>query len=695
MRRRRYHRNDYHRNEENNNTILLSEFKFYNKTKKVIDEAVIDDMEKQLLEEHKKQFFWSSDEFGKHGVGFIMSKILKHDKPTIDITILNTDKKFSGVDFCKCKKIMFDLLFLSFEPTDKQYEVLNSFNLTSYNYDNGYNIEFKLLENWNDTIKFLVENNLIHRFYSTDNFENYKNNIKELFNVELKKPKYNKTGNGYLSGDLYHIIDVIEKRFNNTNYRIALVSSISYYSTEYVIKLFKEDDKDYNYIDKGRLLICRNGKNYFIDLSTNIYESTTGQMLINIELYKMISENIYNAVGNNENIILPIVFRFYRDKAMKYELMAKGIATTTTDLIIEQYKKLLANNKKIKIGVVELDNNSIKVIGQNFNIRFGKDFISVKRSIKEIKTLINSENLYNFNVLYEKILQLSTLNIIRIFNTQLDEYKNFKRTNFIVNNIPIKVEKINNRININGTFCRIDDIFDILSKAICYNTKEEFNSYVKDVSFIGMEWKKIISNGLIMNLRNPFSSIFEKIGNKNENDTLMRFSLLWDAKRRQKIYLLINDNKYLITNKVKFKKHFNIPGRTVSMEQLINELSESIKGIDEKTVLDIVENAVKEAEIVRIRGEQLVKETIQEVKAMETEINIKGNVMYGYKLNGRISKSKYFIEKNDLSVFKFMNGSWNRRCVVDDHTKQRIFEDKLANRLVNIYNEPARIYTIH
>ncbi len=71
-----------------------------------------------------------------------------------------------------------------------------------------------------------------------------------------------------------------------------------------------------------------------------------------------------------------------------------------------------------------------------------------------------------------------------------------------------------------------------------------------------------------------------------------------------------------------------------------------------------------------------------------------GRKIEGYEIIGLKTKTHYFIDKNDLQVFRLESGNWNRRCVVDDYNKQRIFEDKLANRLVNIYNEPKRIYTL-
>ena len=173
----------------------------------------------------------------------------------------------------------------------------------------------------------------------------------------------------------------------------------------------------------------------------------------------------------------------------------------------------------------------------------------------------------------------------------------------------------------------------------------------------------------MLELNNPFYNIFAKVGEGVVEKMLMRFSLIWDIDKRQNVYLLLNGQKYLIKYKGKFKKFFNYPSRVLNMEKLQNELTECLEKIDDNIILDIVENAVEEAKIVKQRGKELVKMTIENTKAEKTTVDINGKDFEGYKFKGRISGADYFVRESDLDVFKFMNGHWNRRCVVDDHTK--------------------------
>jgi hypothetical protein len=130
------------------------------------------------------------------------------------------------------------------------------------------------------------------------------------------------------------------------------------------------------------------------------------------------------------------------------------------------------------------------------------------------------------------------------------------------------------------------------------------------------------------------------------------------------------------------------------MENLKMILTDCLGEFDKEVFLGLVQNAIKEAEIVRQRGEELVAYTIKDTKAIETTIEINNKEIQDYKIVGIRTSTPYFINRITLEVYKFTDGNWNRRCVVDDPNKQRIFEDRLANRLVNIYNEYRGISTI-
>jgi hypothetical protein len=325
---------------------------------------------------------------------------------------------------------------------------------------------------------------------------------------------------------------------------------------------------------------------------------------------------------------------------------------------------------------------------------FDDEFIDLlnRNILREIRKLVQNESVkYNFNEFYEKILQLSSLKVLCRDNVRDIDYKDFEKTKFTLNGMEIDIVK-EGKIKINGVYCRINDIFEILNRAICYNNTDDYRHYIKDVSYIGYKWKAMIGTGTIIKLYNPFSEIKTKniIGDIN-----LRFSYYWDIDRRSRIYLMLNDNKYVIDNKHQFLKMFSFPEQHLTINEIKTRLMDNIEGLNDVEIIEIIKNAVKEGEIIKHKAEELVRKTVEDIQAVKVEINIRGIKKFGYTFKGNKTQCEYFVDCNTLEVFKMVNGEWNRRCVVNDSNKNRIFEDWLANRLVNVFNEPAYIHTLH
>lgn len=690
MRRHRRHRrydDDYY-----DSSILLAEFRFYNNRKKLIDDKILTDIQKQIIEGKRNRVYWTSDEFSKHNVGFeIFKKKNLNEQTDVYIEIMEFPFLFTTEEFNKCRYIIQKKLFLTFDLTHEQVSLLNSLTIKSLK-----DSTFKgTIDKWEDVLNILIKDGDLKSYASKDEYEwdAYKTDMKILFGEVLVKPKYSiQKDDAYYTSDTYHIFKVIEKRIDEKNYRVAFISDFGSSTEGYMIDIIGEDSEDYNYIDEGRIYI--KGENtYFLDIATNKYIGDA--TIINYDLFKQMRNNISDVLGKKK-IITPTIYRFYNDKVMAFEYFNGKDMSEKEQAIIQQYQKLLDEGKKIKVDKLIITKNSIKIDGEGFVLAFDDEFLDVNKCLYSMKQILKDNDVrYNFNILYENLLKLSKLKVISMKNAKEEDYKEFTDTQYKVNDIDIKITKINNRIKINDIFCRIKDVFYILSKAICYNNNDDFNKYVKDVSYIGADWKKMISNGVSIELDNPFFDILNKIGRSEVEKLFLRFSLLWDIDNRRNVYLILNKKQYLIKYKTKFKRYFNLPSQSLSMEGLKFRLNDCLEKIDDNMIIEIVHNAIEEAKIIKERGEQLVKETISEIGAKETEVKIKGGKIFGYEFTGRLTGSKYVVDKADLEVYKWMEGSWNRRCVIDDHSKQRIFEDRLANRLVNIYNEPKKIFTLY
>lgn len=697
---RRRRRGYYGEESGHSNSILLAEFMFYNKAQKIIDEKVLKNIEKKLSKK-EAVIYWTNKTFALQKTGFKFYSVKSDDKFEIYIKILTMQNPFTPNQFNKAKYIYNNQLLFSCKLNSHQFKFLDN-NISKNGCDKIKSL--KTFNTWNEFISFSIKNNIIQGF--SDSNTHYWDDFKEMIaatfgiKIELKQPTYEIATRSYKNHrNLYHVLEVHEIRIKNKNYRLVIVCNIQNSSYHYyTFTTVNEDNKYYNYYDKDRIFfITNNKKQYFLDLS--IKEIINDKMLINLSLFYAIDNDIERLLPNeNEYVITPFIYRFYKERSFYYDDSVIDNSITETEMkILAKYQTLLTNNKEIKIENTVISRYKIQVDGDFFSIKFGKKFLDVPSKIGQIKKILeNEDNRYNFNEVYENLLKISGLKIIRQENTYEQYYKDFEKLTFKVNNIPIKVSKEHdNRIRINGIYCRINDVFHILNKAICFKSKEEFIDYVKDVSYIGVQWKQLINSGVQLQLENPFYNTFNQTGFTTFEKALLRFSLLWDSEKRSKIYLLLNGKKYLIKYKDKFKKEFNYPNQSMTLTKLKKTLQNCIENLDNERIIEIVENSIEEAKIVKERGIQLVKDTVKDIKAIAREIEIRNNKINGYYFKGRISNAEYFINKTDLAVYKKIDGVWNKRCVVDDHTKNRIFEDRLANRLVNIYNEPSKIYTIH
>lgn len=701
MRRRRrgYYDNDYN-GYNDSNAILLVDFLFFNKTKQVINDKELVKIQKQLAKPNFSTLYWTNTILAKHGVGFLFSKSNKE----IYIEILTFDYKFKAAEFNKCKKIIRNIYFLTFEPDDELDEILNNSPSNKIKEkivnEKGYMIQY--LHNKQAVLTFLIENKLFNDNEINDYWKNYVATVNSIFDEiildEKKQPIFTNSNSGY--SNAYYIIKVVEKRLYGINYRLAFLINFANYNTNYEIYVYKETDKEYNYIDDNRVFFKANNTKYFI-ADGLITKNANNEININFDVIKKMEKNINQLVKKDTIVISPSIYKFYMDKVMNFEQYTnEEFLSQKEQLICEQYRTLLEQGRTIKFGDISVSSNDstyiIKLFNNEMILECKNDFLNIAKHIFDVRNAVNIKNAqFNYNTIWENILGLSIVREINSGNVKESEYQQFEQTSFKINGINVELTKDSNRMKINGIFCRIADVYHILCKLICFKSQNDFDMYVKDISYIGVEWKRMIATGVLLNLSNPFSAIIQKFDNEyNIHEFYMRFSLLWDANKRNRVYLILNGTKYLIKYKGKFKQFFNRPTITLSMKTLKEKLTECLENIDDTKILDIVQNAIEEAKIVQQRGKELIADTVININAKETEQEINGMKIKGFIIIGIKTKAKYFVSATELKVYRLTNNEWNQRCVVSAHDKDRIFEDRLANRLINIYNEPSYIRTI-
>ena len=692
----------YRGNNYYNEAIIFDEFEFYIRQQDLITEEEIKTLKKRF--ETETLIYWSNEEYAKNHMAFKFYKEnCEEDNTKTPVyewyaKLLIFNFSFTMEQFKPVVQI-YNQLFLYFKLIDSQEALLDESNINN-NEMTGLDDNLKLKKiftNWEEVVNYLIERR--EQLGNGMNWDELNERSFTFFGLELTQPKY-KVMENHVSfwSNSYHIFKVIERRINNVNYRIAFTSHIKNYDNVYFqINIYSEIDNSYNFIDENRIMLIndstRTTKKVFLDLTLTA-TADDGSIFIDLDTYKLIDENIYRTLAPNENMVTPAIYRFYFNQVKRVTYKDKQMTEQEAKLI-KHYLSLLQQGREIKLSQVILTKNSIRTDDNMFSIKFEDNFFNMEQSLHQIKTEIDKGDArYNFNALYDIILKHSTVKVIDMGNVQNYDYKIFSKSSFTVNEIPIVVAKENNRLKINEIFCRIDDAFDILSKAICFNSIDDYEKYIKDVSYIGLHWKKLINNGVQLYLENPLLEGFKRLGKTATDKVIIRFSLLWDTMHRNNVYLVANNKQYLIKYKAKFLRHFDIPERSVRMTFLKKALRETLENFDSNIILEITANAIQEARIVQERGKELVAETIKNVKAKEETIALNDRNINGFVIIGVRTGRTYFVDKMDLNVFRFDDGKWNRRCVVSDSSKQRIFEDRLANRLINIYNENTKITTL-
>lgn len=700
------------------NDISVHEFEFYNNHMKIMTNEELKKYINLASKNNYKPVYYTNEKIVEENIILSFSMKIKNKKEengkfinenAVYIKSIKFPYKIDINTVLKTKFIIGKYIFIGFDISLEEYLQICRFHS---NYLDGISQDernYFFASSKEELKNIFIKYDLISKEnYDLMAFDIVNYASQYFFNYDIKMPTYDPNRNSYSSPrGICHIYKVFEERIDGANYRIAFITNIDYYSSTFSVLVFNETHPDYNCIDENRMFIRSRRGNIYLDVVSTKYtledrwdeslkkEVKTEAIEVNFDVYNRIINDIDTILPQNQNVLTAHIFNFYYQR---YKGGARQIKPNERNIKSEIDKKLIAllsAGKDIKIGDCVISKKGLKVNEDSFTMEFGKNFLDFdKTDIYSLRNALDIKNAeYNFNSIYERILQMSNLSIISRSKVKKEEYKELENIYFKVNNINIEVKKDGDRIYINDIFCRIDDWFNIINKAICYTNKDDFNRYMVDVSHIGCEYKQMIANGVSINLYNPFNNIFKNdiFGDKIS----IRFSLLWDLDSRTKIYLKLNNKKYLIQNKVKFKKHFNFPSLTLSINEIWTNLNECIGNIDSEMFVSILNNAIEEGKIVKKRGEELVRLTIAETFAEETDIEANGRPMTGYLVIGNKTGAKYFILKNDLDVYKFKDGQWNRRCVVDHSNKQRIYEDRLANRLINIRNEPSYISTIH
>ncbi|MFW5794705.1 MAG: hypothetical protein ACOCV1_04395 [Bacillota bacterium] len=692
--------------------MILKEFLYYNKKEKYIskkDTKLILEEIKIAKNEKKDIVLYNID--NKH--------YMKINVVSDSVSIEGYTNIRKGLKKVINKKIVSLFIYhniLSFNKfNENEIEFLEQFSINDRIYQRG----FFVFDSFNDFFMEYIHNvktdDYILKFTCNTIVSEIKETVSSILPDIIFDSRYEDKKFSFMCDNnrVNHIIGILETRYNEKNYRIIVTNNSYKYNNTIQIYSIPEDLYElYVLMELNRCIIndfygdsikCVFDDNMckIVNTDNDNEEENEIHLTIDHSSISNIIRNLNNMSNQEYFIISPQVFRFYSKKDndnIEYK----------TNAIIEKYKTLLSDGKTITIDGAKINKTSIQIT-DNLHLTFDEKFINVINELQNIRGIIKDIDKFgNINEMYEKILGYSKIKYIRKYDSSerghgytwsgpskhYREYSSIDIIKYKINDIDIVVKHEHYRWYVNDIFVRIDDIKELLYNAICSQSKEDYTEYLRNISSIGLEWKKIISNGINIEISNPLKA-YDSVFKRKSEPLYMRFSFIWDLNKRSMIYIVLNDKKFKITQKRTFLSQMYAPTKYFrSFYELKNVLDKCVDLPNEFNIEEFIDNGQEEFKIVKERAERLVEQTVKNVNAKKGKLETNHSTYDGYYLNGRISNSEYFIDGSNLAVWKKQNGKWNKKCVVDQMDKNRIFNDRLANRLVNIYNEPKRIYTI-
>lgn len=652
--------------------MKLSDFNFYNKHQKILSPEILDDLNERRKNNPSRAILYTNRDYCEYGIYF---SFIEDEIEIKKSSYLKTPEQINNNMF-----LLKEHFICNFDICEHDFKDFFS-NLQLPEEDNF--LKFNCAD---DFLKFFFKLEIIQK-HEID-IENYKELFENFIKNNMFIEKYSELEN------VEQILNVNEIVINDIEYGKLVFSRNTRYGVRTYYNFIPKSCTLYNYYDVGNLKI----NEYFV-------KAENAEIFTNERILDKLSKEGRRFFGENNFWITEKIYNFYAARYDKFENDRHYIRKNIDPIkqkICDKYDEAFSNGKKFVYSGVIFEKNKISLVDNEFSFTFNDDMFK-NHSISDVLFSIDENTIkYNFEQLFKTIIKCSKLRIVNKDNCKEYQFQNFEQCNFNVNGIDISIQrhKESGTWYINDIDERISDIIDLIHKVLCFNSLDDYNMYLKDVSYIGLDLKSMIGTGVCIELKNPLFYIFRSYSNHNKEilhiveEMILRLNLFWDTNKRNNVYMSLNGEKYLIKDKGVFKREFDKPTVCLQLDELRNIFCKCLKDFPLDRMNEVVENAYLEARIVQERGLALLKATLLDVGAKEGEIEVQGSKHRGYEIIGNRTGRRFFIDRLNIDVYRFDNGYWNRRCVISDPNKNRIFEDRFANRLINIFNENKNISTI-
>jgi len=443
----------------------------------------------------------------------------------------------------------------------------------------------------------------------------------------------------------------------------------SYYNTSptYSWTMVEHSHPSYNYCDVGRLTHTTDRGDYDIfPIGERIFEEMDpiipSKEVLNDEWRN--SPNVPEIVSNKE---LSILTKRYSQRLLREqrEVKARQVLKDKTE---EKLNTLKYPGKTLKINEVVYSKDSIEYQGQTLKLE--------ESSMGEfwVKTLLQSM------VRTRGINSITFDDVLSVLTSYLGELDNAKGT---IGEVAFDIEKrvstnslgvSSSRLYVNDKRINKDETGQVLERALCYTSQEDYNYFIKSVSQCSLFIHKYLQLGIDINVRDDF----------DRTSVQMKFPL---ERRRGSNYLVLGDREFKVSNT---KRLINLR-KAMSLIDVINILlsGKVVQDVEATDIKTLIADGKQEYIDAVTKSKELLKETEELFKLHVEELEVDGRTKRGYKINGKIRT--YFLENNadseehnSCGVYDYNTGKYI--CIVDKSTSQ-VGMDKLVNRIYALHND--------
>jgi len=237
--------------------------------------------------------------------------------------------------------------------------------------------------------------------------------------------------------------------------------------------------------------------------------------------------------------------------------------------------------------------------------------------------------------------------------------------------------------NINNIRIGKKELKEVLTRALCFSTIQEYNAFLRQVQDIPLRAHDILVNGASFTIRTRTS----------DNQEYLFENIILKVKRDGAKYYVYAGN-----DAAHIRGGFN-PIVGLSKKEYDSSLDlykELVKYVcDRDKTIQLIKSGRKEYINTYLRAKQLLEETIKKYpdKIKETAVKYgRERELLGLWVKGRMRE--YFIDKDTLQVFSYPD--LQVRCIVDKNAGREVNKtDRLISRILALLNDSLVAGEIH